>query len=146
MTEQKHVSVIYIKTQPEQVWEALTSAKFTRRYFHSTAIESDWTSGAKVTFYNPDKSIVVEGEILTADRPNKLSYTWHVHYNPAAKLEAPSRVCFLLEAVEDSTKLTVVHDNFPHNSVVAPVISEGWIAILCNMKTLLETDTVMAIS
>ena len=146
MTEQQHRTVIYIKAQPEQVWEALTSAKFTRQYFHSTDIESDWTTGAKVTFYNPDKSIAIEGEILEADRPNKLSYTWHVHYNPAAKLEAPSRVSFLLDELEDSTKLTVVHDNFPPDSVVLPQISEGWIAILCNMKTLLETDTVMAIS
>ena len=146
MTDQEHISVIYIKAEPERVWQALTSAEFTRQYFHSTEIESDWTTGAKVTFYNPDKSIAIEGKIQEADRPNKLSYTWHVHYNPQAKLETPSRVSYILEQVEDSTKLTVIHDSFPADSVVLPAISEGWIAILSNMKTLLETDTVMAIS
>ncbi len=146
MNEQHHVSVIYIKAKPEQVWEGLTSAEFTRQYFHSTEIESNWTSGSKVTFYNQDRSVAVEGEIIEADCPNKLVYTWHVHYDPAAMAESPSQVTFLLEEVEDSTKLTLVHDHFPPDSVVYPSIREGWIMILSNMKTLLETDTVMAIS
>ena len=67
-------------------------------------------------------------------------------YNPVAKTEEPSQVTFLLEAVEDSTKLTLIHDHFQPGSVVYPEISEGWIMILSNLKTLLETNTVMAIS
>ena len=142
----QHVSVIYIKASLDSVWQALTSAEFTRQYFHSTDVKSDWTKDAKVTFYNQDQSIAVEGRVLEADKPNKLSYTWHVHYNPVAKTEAPSRVTYLLETVKDATRLTLIHDQFPAGSVVYPQISEGWIAILCNLKTLLETDSVMAIS
>ena len=146
MNKQEHVSVIYIKASPDSVWQALTSAEFTRQYFHSTDIRSDWTQDATVTFYNQDQSVAVEGKVLVVDKPNKLSYTWHVHYNPEAKAEEPSRVTYLLESVEDSTKLTLIHDHFPAESVVYQQINEGWIAILCNMKTLLETDSVMAIS
>ena len=146
MSNPEHVSVIYIKATRDKVWEALTSAEFTQQYFHHTQIRSDWEEGDSVTFYNQDQSIAVQGKVLIADKPDKLSYTWHVHYNPQAKLEEPSRVTYLLETVEDSTKLTLIHDQFPLQSVVYPQISEGWIAILCNLKTLLETESVMAIS
>lgn len=146
MKDQQHITVIYIKAKPEQVWQGLTSARFTRQYFHSTDVESDWTAGSSLTFYNRDKSIAVDGQIIEAQKPSKLSYTWHVLYNPGAKTEAPSRVTFLLEEIEDATKLTLIHDQFPTDSVVFPQINEGWIMILSNLKTLLETDTVMAIS
>lgn len=144
--ENGHVSVIYIKASREAVWQALTSAEFTRRYFHQTDIESDWSEGADVTYYNQDRTVAVVGKVLEVDEPAKLSFSWHVHYNPVAKQETPSRVTYLLETVEDATKLTVMHDHFPAGSVVLPQISEGWIAILCNLKTLLETGEVMGVS
>lgn len=146
MSENIHVCVIYIKTSPERVWEGLTSAEFTRQYFHQTRVESDWKVGSKVTYFNPDGSIAVAGEVLQLSKPTLLSFTWHVHYNAEAKKEAPSRVTYKLEEVEDATRLTVVHDDFVAGSVVLPEISQGWIAILSNLKTLLETQEVMAIS
>lgn len=143
---QKHVSVIYIKADRETVWQGITTAEFTRRYFHNTDIESTWQVGDAVTFYNQDKTVAVQGEVLIADHPNQLSYTWHVHYNPTAKQEQPSRVTFTLESEAGATRLTLVHDTFPANSVVLESIDEGWPKILCNLKTLLETDDVMAVS
>ncbi len=146
MSNDKHVCTIYIKAEPARIWEALTSPEFTRKYFHATDIKSDWKQGSAVTYFNQDGSVAVVGEVLTANPPTELSITWHVQYSEAAKKEEPSRVTFLLEQVEDATKLTLIHENFPENSVVYPQISQGWIAILSNLKTLLETDSVMAIS
>lgn len=142
----QHICTIYIKAQPEAVWEALTSGDFTVRYFHSTRIDSTWEPGADVIYHNPDDSIAVKGRVLQADPPHLLSFTWHVHYNPDAFRERPSRVTFELAAVEDATKLTLIHDDFDEGSVVLPNISQGWIAILSNLKTLLETGEVMAVS
>ncbi len=142
----KHVCTIYIKSTPETVWQGLTDAAFTSQYFHSTSIESTWQKGSEVTYRNQDGSIAVAGEVITADHPRELSFTWHVHYNEQAKKERPSRVTFLLEPVEDSTKLTLIHDDFDEGTVVLPNVSEGWIAILSNLKTLIETDEVMAVS
>ena len=142
----EHVNVIFIHASRETVWEGLTSAAFTERYFHATRIRSDWTPGAPVTYLNADDSTAVAGEVLEVDYPSLLSFTWHVHYNPVAKTEAPSRVTFRLERVEDATKVTLIHDRFPDGSVVYPQVREGWIAILCNLKTLLETGEVMAVS
>ena len=146
MSEQKHVSVIYIKAEPQTVWEALTSAEFTRQYLHATDVESDFKVGSSIIFYNADKSIAIAGEVLEVEVHKKLSFTWHVHYNPEAIKEVPSRVTYLLEKSEEATKLTLIHDNFPPASVVYPVINEGWIPILSNLKTLLETGASMSIS
>ena len=146
MSELKHVSVIYIDSSPERVWEGLTSAEFTRAYFHETDIESDWQPGSEVIYYNPDRSVAVKGEVLSVEHPTRLEFTWHVHYDPAAHAEGPSRVLFELESINGATKLTLTHDRFVPDSVLYPNISTGWIAILSNLKTLLETGRAMAVS
>ena len=146
MNNQQHASVIFIKATPEKVWKGLTSPEFTTQYFHSTRIESTWKVGDSVTYYNADNSIAVAGKILELDYLKKLVFTWHVHYNPIAKKEIPSIVSFHLEQVDDAVKLTLVHNNFPDESVVFSQVDEGWIAIMCNLKTLIETNSVMAIS
>ncbi len=146
MNNQTHVTVIYINAPISSVWRGLTSAEFTRQYFHATDIESDWKPGSQVTFFNQDRSVAVEGTVIESLPPHKLSYTWHVRYNEAASAELPSQVTFELETISDATKLTLRHDHFPDKSVVFPQIEEGWIAILSNLKTLLETNQVMAIS
>ena len=146
MNNNSHLCAIYIKSTPEQVWAALTSAEFTRRYFHHTDIESDWQDGSDVVYYNQDRSIAVKGKVLEVSYPNRLSFTWHVHYDQAAFEEGPTRVTFTLEQVEDATKLTMLHDDFVDDSVLLPNITEGWIAILSNLKTLLETGEVLGIS
>jgi uncharacterized protein YndB with AHSA1/START domain len=146
MNDNTHVSVIYIKTEPETLWQALTSPEFTSQYLHATSVESDFKRGSSVTFYNADRTIAIAGEVLEVEEFKKLSFTWHVHYNPEAIKEEPSRVTYLLEKVEEATKLTLIHDNFPSQSVVYPVVNEGWIPILSNLKTLLETGRAMSIS
>lgn len=146
MTMDSHVCTIFINTDPEAVWNALTEGSFTQRYFHSTRIESTWQPGASVTYYNQDDSVAVAGEVIEVDKPNRLSFTWHVHYNKDAFKERPSRVTFELVPVDGATRLTLVHDDFEPGSVVLPQISEGWIAILSNLKTMLETGEVMAVS
>ena len=66
--------------------------------------------------------------------------------HPEAHAEGATRVRFTLEPEEGATKLTLVHDQFVENSVLIESISEGWIAIFSNLKTLLETGDVMAVS
>ena len=136
----------FIKADKNRVWQALTDSTFTSRYFHATKVESSWQPGADVTYHNEDGSIAVKGTVIEAKEPDRLSFTWHVHYNPEAFKERPSRVTFELETVEDATRLILIHDDFDPDSVVLPQISQGWIAILSNLKTLLETGDVMAVS
>lgn len=130
----------YIGAPKDRVWSALTTAEFTSRYFHATHVESTWQPGAPVNYrYAPGGDVAVDGQVIEADPPNKLSITWHVRYDEAAIAEAPSRVTFTLDDTGGQTRLRIVHDQFPDDSVVFAGISEGWPWILSSLKSLLET-------
>lgn len=142
MSSLEYVYMTVIAARPEKVWEGLTTAEFTKQYWHSTRVKSDWTVGAKIEFYvdSPEGDVVgCEGEILKADHPRELSYTWRFPRNPIVKDEAPSRVTFTLEEKGNNTVLTVTHDDFPDGSKMYESISEGWPLVLAGLKTLLET-------
>jgi uncharacterized protein YndB with AHSA1/START domain len=88
----------------------------------------------------------VEGVILECDPFRRLSYTWGVRYNAEMAKEEPSRVTWEIEAHGEMCRLLLVHDRFPAGSLVAPHVGGGWMAILSNLKTLLETGAPMPIS
>jgi uncharacterized protein YndB with AHSA1/START domain len=142
MNNQKFIYVNYIKTTPDELWEALTSSAFTRQYWMGHNIESDWKSGSSVKFFKPDGTVILIGKILVAEKPRVLSYTWSMQMDEVMRAEKPSRVTFLLERYEPNpelVKLTVCHDDFPEDSKVFPSISDGWPMVLSGLKTLLET-------
>ena len=142
MHQEKFVYVSYIKTTPEELWEALTGSEFTRQYWIGNGVESDWRPGSPVKFIKPDGTLVLMGKVLACEQFKVLSYTWSYQIDEAMRAEKPSRVTFLLERVAPNpelVKLTVTHDEFPDNSVVFPQISDGWPMVLSGLKTLLET-------
>lgn len=136
---------ICIRAPRERVWDALTNPAFTSRYFHGTYIESDWKPGSPVFYRNaPGGEITVDGAVLEIDPPNRLVISWHVQYNDQAGKEPPSRVTFSLDEHEDQTRLKVVHDEFPEDTVLFDSISDGWPWILSSLKSLLETGTALS--
>jgi uncharacterized protein YndB with AHSA1/START domain len=134
----------YIETTPEELWEALTSSKFTTRYWWDTSLISDWKVGSPISLVLKGKTTDV-GEILVADRPRRLAYTCHHILNEAALKERPSRVTFALEPHGKLVKLTLTHEGFAGDSVVYDGISKGWPAILSSLKSLLETGEALEI-
>ena len=50
MNQAKFVYVTLIAASPERVWEALTTAEFTRQYWHSTRVQSDWRMSGDVDY------------------------------------------------------------------------------------------------
>ncbi|MCM6776537.1 metalloregulator ArsR/SmtB family transcription factor [Nocardia sp. CDC159] len=150
------VYTTYIKTTPEQLWQALTDPAFTDRYWGAT-FDTDWRPGSEMVWHQGDwSSGDREQVVLESDPPRKLSYTWHTFdsafadamgMNPddvaAWAAEPRSKVTFELEPQGEIVKLTVVHDGFGPGSGVLAGISEGWPGILANLKTLLETGEVL---
>jgi uncharacterized protein YndB with AHSA1/START domain/DNA-binding transcriptional ArsR family regulator len=146
------VYTTYIRTTPEQLWEALTNPTFTQRYWGAT-FDTDWRPGSTmgwkmrgVTVDDPEQVIV------ESDPPRRLSYRWHTltpelaaaldlteeaHDRIAA--EHRSMVTFDLEPMGALVKLTVVHDGFDEGSLMAEMVTRGWPSILSSLKTLLET-------
>jgi DNA-binding transcriptional ArsR family regulator/uncharacterized protein YndB with AHSA1/START domain len=158
MTSPEFVYTTYINTTPERLWQALTDPAFTGRYW-GTTFESEWTTGAGMTWSYGGVRIVDEAQVVIESTPfTRLAYTWHTftpefveaveftpEYATAITAEPRSKVSFELEPVGQMVKLTVVHDGFEPGSTVLPAISSGWPSILSNLKTLLETGKTLPI-
>jgi uncharacterized protein YndB with AHSA1/START domain len=121
-----------IATTPERLWEALTSGEVTRAYWFDRRVESAWTVGSPVRFYDGDSDTVTDGgEVLEADPPRRLVYTFApVGYQT-------TRVAFDLEPVPDGVRLRLVQDQLADPGDVEGW-RHGWTPIMTNLKTLLE--------
>ena len=140
MSKPDFVYMTVIAATPEEVWEGITSPEFTQQYWHDTRVMSDYRAGSPIEFLNEDDSVGVAGEILVAERPAKLAYTWQFTGSDSpAKDDPPSRVTFNLEAIAAGTRLTVIHDQLEEGSQTANMVAFGWPHVLAGLKTLLET-------
>lgn len=143
MSSAEFYYVILIDAPRTTVWQALTNGAFTKQYWHQTEVRSDWREGSRVEFViqgDEGARVGCEGEVLVANEPRELSYTWHFPLNPACADETPSRVSFLLDDVGGATKLTVRHDRFESAaSTTFGMVREGWPFVLAGLKTLCET-------
>ena len=72
------VFTIYIASTPEQVWEALTSAEFSRKYFFGNAVEVDLKIAGAYIVRTPDGALHC-GEVIECDPPKKLTVTFNVN-------------------------------------------------------------------
>ncbi|GAA1163471.1 SRPBCC family protein [Kribbella jejuensis] len=135
MSKPAMIHVTYIETTAEKLWEALTSGAFTQLYWFGRRIESDWTVGAPVRFYDSaDDSLTDWGEVLVYDEPKTLAYT----FTNEATDGKPGRVTFTIEPRSETVvKLQVVHDQIAEDTVEG--WRNGWGPILANLKTYLET-------
>jgi len=138
MASPAQVYVIEIKATPEKVWEAVTSPDWTRRYFHDTAIRSDWRKGSRVVYELPDGSVATDGEVLDVDWPYRLVTTWQFMYDPEMARETPSRVTWEIEDLGGSCRLTVTHDRLEAAPKTESVVKGGWSAILDGLRRELE--------
>ena len=136
-----YVYVTYIRATPDQVWNALTDADITASYWGHANV-SDWQQGSTWEHRRGDASGEVDiiGKVLETDPPNRLVITFA---GPDSLPEGgPSIVTFLIEPHEDIVRLTVTHENLPDQGMFIG-ISNGWPAVLSNLKSLLETGAVL---
>jgi uncharacterized protein YndB with AHSA1/START domain len=144
MPRPEFIYVTYIETTPEKLWQALTDSAFTRRYWFDTEVRSNWKVGSPFALVTGGK-VTDSGEILEADPPRRLSYTFKHELMDDMRNEQPTKVVFTLEPWGSLVKLTVTHEGFAEASRLLDGISKGWPAILSSLKTLLESGTALAI-
>jgi len=129
---------IYIKTTPERLWEAITDSEMRRRYNFGVGVDTDWTLGSHYEGVHPTApGALLEGENLEVDPPRKLVQSFTALWGEDVKAEGTSRVTWEIEQVEDSCRLTVIHDELHENA--NEELYGGWPMILSGLKTLLET-------
>ncbi len=140
-TPPTYVYVTYIKASPEQVWQALTDADLTARYWGHRN-ESDWQEGSTWRHVRTDGSGIadVTGTVLEVRRPERLVVTFPG--SDEQRNGTPSRVTFTIEPHEDIVRLTVRHEDIP-TAADLEALSAGWPAVLANLKSLLETGDVL---
>lgn len=137
---------VFIKATPEQIWEAITNPDFTEKYFHGSRVKSTFEVGSAYGGWSGDESQqLVDGEVLEADPPRRLSTTWRALWDPSLAEEAHGRVTWEIEAQDGGfTQLTVVHDQLEESLKTAESVAGGWSFILSGLKTYLETGKPLA--
>jgi uncharacterized protein YndB with AHSA1/START domain len=144
MRTPEFIYVSYIETTPGKLWEALTNSEFTKRYWFDTEVRSNWKVGSPFALVMGGKTTDT-GEILEADRPRRLSYTFKHQLFEEMRNEPATKVVFTIEPHGKIVKLTVTHEGFIEGSKLLGAVSKGWPAILSSLKSLLETGKVFAI-
>lgn len=137
---------IYIASTPEKVWQALTSAEFTRQYFSAFGVEMEPKVGGTFTVRAPDGSMHITGEVIEHDPPRRLTVTWNVNWPDLVQILGPTLVTYEIEQVGDVVRLTLIqsHDR-PIDDDILSGGRAGWPAILSSLKSLLETGTALTI-
>jgi uncharacterized protein YndB with AHSA1/START domain len=140
------VYTIYIAATPEKVWEALTTAEFSRKYFFGFAVEAELKIGGAFVVRAPDGSLHISGEVIECDPPRKLSITWNVNWPALVEKLGITLVTYEIERAGDSVRLTLseAHDR-PIDDDILSGGRAGWPAILSSLKSLLETGNALAI-
>jgi uncharacterized protein YndB with AHSA1/START domain len=144
MAESRFTYVIYIRTSPAKLWQALIEPEFTRQYWVETWQESDWKPGAAWRILLPDGRVGDSGEVLEIDPPKRLVLSWRNEFIPDMRAEGYSRMSYTLEHQDAAVKLTVVHEIDRPNSKLIESVASGWPALLSSLKSLLETGESLA--
>ena len=140
------VYTIYIAATPEQVWQALTSAEFSRKYFFGNAVDVDLKVGGAYIVRAPDGALHISGEVLECDPPKKLSITFNVNWPELIEKLGPTLVSYEIEPAGDAVRLTMTeaHDR-PICDDILSGGRQGWPAILSSLKSLLETGEALVV-
>lgn len=135
------VYTTFIAAAPEKVFEAITSADISARYWGHANV-SDWQPGSRWEHVRNDEARTVElvGRVVDHVPPAKLVISW-VNRSQEEDPEAYSRVTFEVIPYDGMTKLIVTHDDLIRGSGMEQGVSKGWPIVLSSLKSYLETGT-----
>jgi uncharacterized protein YndB with AHSA1/START domain len=141
------VYVTFIRTTPDRLWSALTTPEFIRQYWFGMHCESDWKPGSPWKLVFADGRLADAGEIVEADPPQRLVIKWRNEWNAEMRAEGYSLCTFQIESVPDASpqavKLSITHAIERPESKFIEAVSGGWPRIISNLKSLLETGSVV---
>lgn len=137
------VYVIYIRTTPEKLWAALTDPGVMKEYWFGMHQECDWRPGSPWKMVFSDGRVADTGEVVEADPPRHLVLTWRNEFKPEMKAEGPAHCTYDIEPLGDAVKLTITHSIDRPRSKLIEAVSGGWPRILSNLKSFLETGSIV---
>lgn len=151
------VYTTYIRTTPDKLWQALTSAEFSEQYWFGFRFEIEQKTGGKVRIISPKGEAPGcgdhAGEVLECEPGRKLVYTWGMKDTPeiARKRNGLSRVTYELTPQGRQVRLRLIHENLlpediEQNPNTFRGINNGWPAVISSLKSLLETGEAIGYS
>jgi len=143
MARSTFVYVSYIRTTPEKLWTALTDVEFMKQYWFGMRCESEWKAGASWRMVSGTGEVFDSGEIVEAEAPKRLVIRWRHQRQPELQLEGDSLCTMELEAVDAATRLSITHTIEREPSKLIEAVSGGWPKIVSNLKSLLESGSVV---
>jgi uncharacterized protein YndB with AHSA1/START domain len=147
MTDQalsRFVYVTYIRTTSEKLWAALTSPEFARQYWRGAWPDAEWKQGGAWRLRFPSGAVGDMGEIVAFEPGVRLGIRWRNEFMPEFKAEGWSLCVMEIEpAAGGAVKLSVTHSMERADSKFINAVSGGWPQVLSNLKSLLETGTVV---
>ena len=141
--ESRFVYVTYIRTTPKELWSALTTPDFIQKYWMGYRPEAEWKKGGSWKLTHPDGRVFDAGEIVEFEPTRSLAIRWRHEVTPELKEEGWSLCRMELEPTGEAVKLTVTHSIERPGSKFIGAVSGGWPQILSNLKSLLETGSVV---
>ena len=140
---------------PEAIWDAITLSEWTQRYGYGGNVEYDLRPGGAYRAFATKEmmglgmpEVIVEGEVIEAERPHRLVQTWHPLFDAALAAEPATRVSWEIEpGANGATNVRITHEleGAPGTAAIVsgtvPEAGGGWPYILRDLKSLLETGT-----
>jgi uncharacterized protein YndB with AHSA1/START domain len=143
MGKSTFVYVTYIRTTPQKLWSALTDAECMKKYWFGVHGESEWTGGSSWKLVYGDGRITDAGEIVRAERPRRLVIRWQQQDKPELKAEGESHCTMELEPSGPAVRFSITHTIERENSKFITAVAGGWPMVISNLKSLLETGSVV---
>lgn len=152
---------IWIKASPEQVWAALFDPAQNGSYGYGASTEFGLQPGGTVVTRANEgmrqmgmPEVIIDGEVLEVDEPNRIVYTWHSYFDEGLAAEPPTPITIELAPASPMmfpeggvTQVTLTHD--AEGAPLTAGIVSGEVAdaggghafILSDLKTKLETGS-----
>src|SRR5882757_3805262 len=146
MSNPDTVYTIYIASTPARVFEALTTAEYSKQYFFGFAVECELKVGGAFVVRAPDGSVHIGGKVLACDSPHKLSVTWNVNWPGLVEKLGETVVTYDIAQMGDAVRLTMTESH--ERELPEDILSggrTGWPAILSSLKSVLETGKPLAV-
>ncbi|MDH3189887.1 MAG: SRPBCC domain-containing protein [Acidimicrobiia bacterium] len=139
MSKPVHIYKAYIRATIDEVWEAIVDGEKTAQYFYGTRVESDWTVGSSMNYYDGNGNMVSKGEVLAIDPPKRLEFTFAALWDPALVEEGSSRQVWAIAEINGMSELTIELFDVAEGGAIYEDFTNGFPYIVSGLKSLLET-------
>lgn len=112
------VHELEIQAPPAEVWRALTDPELTKRWYHDSAVATDWRAGGAISYRWPDGTEVESGVISEIEPGSRLALETRFVWDDSVRGEPAHRTVWQLEPGGAGTLVRLAFE-VPEAAVIA---------------------------